>query len=183
MKSSCSLFASPLAQVLLRVRARQGGSVRQVGPGLFCGGAPSERRLRALAARGVRQVIDLRLPHESKDGSEAALCAKLGLEYVCVPMGETLPDFPTTERLLAKLASTPTYLHCQQAHDRAGVFVALHRTVSQGWSLPRAGAELLRHGFDARLEILARDICFYTCELQRTRRSTLRRPLATVSTC
>ncbi|WP_395139869.1 hypothetical protein [Armatimonas sp.] len=28
---------------------------------------------------------------------------------------------------------------------------------------------LLRNGFDAELEVLARDICFYARELQRTR--------------
>ena len=42
-----------------------------------------------------------------------------------------------------------------------------NRTVVQGWSLPQAGTELLRHGFNPHLEVLAHDICFYTRELRR----------------
>lgn len=169
MKSPCSLFASPLAQVLLRVKVRHSGRTHRVAAGLFCGAAPTEAALRALKAQGVRQVIDLRLRHET-DCNEATLCKSLSLEYVSVPMGEALPDFPTVERLLALLCSTPAYLHCQQGCDRTGAIVALYRTVVQGTSLPQAGVELLRHGFDPRLKVLARDICFYTRELQRLRR-------------
>ena len=138
MKSLCSLFANPLAQL----------------------------------AQVLLQVIDLRLPHEI-DGNEAAVCAKLGLAYVSVPMGEALPDFPTVERLLTLLCATPTYLHCRQGCDRTGAIVALYRTVVQGASLSQVGVELLRHGFDSRLEVLTRDICFYTRELQRLRRPML----------
>lgn len=168
MKSNCALFASPLAQVLLRVRlGRRSGGVRQVAAGLFCGGAPAEAQLRALKARGVRQVIDLRQHHETEH-DEAALCQSLGLEYVSVPMGESLPDFPTVERLLSQLCSTPTYLHCRHGCDRTGAIVALYRTVVQGASLAQAGGELLRQGFDGTLETLARDICFYSRELRRS---------------
>ena len=168
MKSPCSLFASPLAQVLLRMKVRRSSGVRRVVAGLFCGAAPTEAALRVLKAQGVLQVIDLRLPHEI-DGNEAAVCAKLGLAYVSVPMGEALPDFPTVERLLTLLCATPTYLHCRQGCDRTGAIVALYRTVVQGASLSQVGVELLCHGFDSRLEVLTRDICFYTRELRRTR--------------
>ena len=169
MKTNCSLFASPLAQTLLRVKVWRAGGVRRVGKGLHYGGVPTERQLRGLAARGVKQVIDLRQRHET-DGNEAQMCGKLGLTYVSVPMGEALPDFSAVEGLLARLSSAPTYLHCQHGCDRSGAVVALHRMVSEGWSLQRAGVELLRHGFDAQLDTLARDICHYTHELQRTRR-------------
>lgn len=133
--------------------------------------------LRALAARGVLQVVDLRLRYET-DGNETALCQKLGLVYVSVPMGEGLPDFPAVERLLGLLASSPTYVHCQHGCDRSGAIVALYRTVVQGWSVPQAGVELLRNGFDAELEVLARDICFYARELRRTRHTPSRSVIA-----
>ena len=135
-------------------------------PGLFSGGVPTETTLQALAARGIRQVVDLRQPHE-KAGNEARVCEQLGLEYVALPMAESLPDFPATEQLLRRLSSTPTYLHCHHGSDRSGAIVALYRTVVQGWSLPQAGTELLRHGFNPHLEVLAHDICFYTRELRR----------------
>ena len=170
MKTNCSLFASPLAQALLRVRVRRASGVRRVGKGLHYGGVPTEQQLRKLAARGVKQVIDLRQRCET-DGNEANLCARLGLTYVSVPMGEALPDFSAVEGLLARLSSAPTYLHCHHGCDRSGAVVALHRTVSEGWSLQRAGIELLCHGFDVQLDVLARDICHYTHELQRQSRS------------
>ena len=167
MKAECSLFASPLAKVLRSMPPRRTRRVQRVSDGLLRGGAPTERELRGLAARGVRQVIDLRKPHEV-DGNEAALCKKLGLEYLSVPMGQSLPSFAMVEQLLAGMSSLPTYVHCQFGCDRSGAVVALYRTVIQGWSLRRAGVELLSHGFDVRLDRLASDVCYYTHELQRT---------------
>lgn len=123
MKRSLALFAQPLARLLLRLNlqhytvSRQRLGIRQLDRGLFCGGAPTEALLQALARQGVRQVVDLRLPHEH-DGSEAALCARLGLSYVAVPMQDTLPDFPILERLLPSMAQTPTYLHCRNRSGR-----------------------------------------------------------------
>jgi Tyrosine phosphatase family len=70
-------------------------------------------------------------------------------------MGESLPDFPTVERLLSLLCSIPTYLHCRHGRDRTGAVVALYRTVVQGVSLAQVGGELLRQGFDGTLETLA----------------------------
>ena len=153
--------------MLLRVKVRRSTRIRQVTETLFYGGVPSQEQLRVLKARGVRQIVDLRQPFETT-GSEAALCQEIGLEYVSLPMEEELPDFPTVERLLTLLCTTPTYLHCRQGCDRSAAIIALYRTVVQGWELSRAGVELLRGGFNPRFEVLARDICFYTHQLKRT---------------
>ncbi|WP_309718450.1 tyrosine-protein phosphatase [Armatimonas sp.] len=167
MKKMCSLFASPMATMLLRMKIRRSVRIRQVAEDLFYGGVPSEAQLQVLKARGIQQIVDLRQPFETT-GNEAALCQEIGLDYISVPMDEELPDFPTVERLLTLLCAAPTYLHCRQGCDRSGAIIALYRTVVQGWELSRAGVELLRGGFNPRFEVLARDICFYTHQLKRT---------------
>ncbi|MCX6368315.1 MAG: hypothetical protein NTX57_16650 [Armatimonadetes bacterium] len=167
MKKVCSLFASPMAAMLLRIKVRRSVRVRQVAEDLFYGGVPSKAQLQVLKARGIQQIVDLRQSFEIM-GNEATLCQEIGLDYILVSMDEELPDFPTVERLLTLLCAAPTYLHCCQDCDRSGAIVALYRTVVQGWELSRAGVELLWGGFNPRFEVLARDICFYTHQLKRT---------------
>ena len=115
------------------------------------------------------RVIDLR---ESRTlvRQEAEYCQLLGIEHLSFPIGEALPDFSQLTRLLACLdeaAHCPTYIHCREGKDRVGCIVALYRVTRQNWSLERAGAELLRNGFDTRLRYLAEDTAFYAATLRR----------------
>lgn len=169
------LDVHPLARLRLSLlrRGQWGrGRLRRVAEGIVCGSAPDNAQLIRLAAQGVRTVVDLRRP-SAATAAEAEQCAALGLEYVSVPTGDSLPDFPVVQRLLARLRNARSdqgvYLHCDFGRSRCGAVVALYRIVVQGWSIRQAGEELLRHGFDPRLEMLAEDTAFYAREMLRER--------------
>jgi tyrosine-protein phosphatase SIW14 len=176
MKPTPSLLcADPLLRLrhrLLRLWLRGRSRPRPVVAGLFCGPAPDAALLARLHAQGVRQIVDLRAVSEATR-QEAQRCAALGLEYVSVPTGEALPDFPTLQRLLARLLTARPgeglYLHCDTGRNRAGAIVALYRLAIQGWSVRQAGRELLRHGFDPHCETLAEDVVLYAHALLRER--------------
>jgi uncharacterized protein (TIGR01244 family) len=59
-----------------------------VGDDMFIGGQPTEKALRELRAKGVRTVVNLRMPEEmARVGfDEAALAKELGIKYVHIPM-------------------------------------------------------------------------------------------------
>ena len=62
-----------------------------VGDDMFIGGQPTEKALRDLQAKGVRTVINLRMPEEMSRVSfdESALVKELGMKYVHIPMRGT----------------------------------------------------------------------------------------------
>ena len=88
---------------------------------VFVGGQPSAESLAALAAKGVTAIVNLRTPAEMADRSavpydEAAVAAKLHLDYLEVPVGgEGHPYRPEAlDRLGDVLSRHPggVYLHC-----------------------------------------------------------------------
>lgn len=169
------LGVRPLARLRLSVLRRWQwgrGPLRRITDSIVCGAAPDTALLKRLAAQGVREVIDLRRPSPAS-AAEAEQCAALGMEYVAIPMGDTLPDFSVVQRLLARLlaarAGHGVYLHCDFGRSRCGAVIALYRIAVQGWSVAQTGEEMLRHGFDPRLEQLAEDTAFYARELLRER--------------
>jgi uncharacterized protein (TIGR01244 family) len=62
-----------------------------VGDDMFIGGQPTEKALKELQAKGVRTVINLRMPEEMSRVSfdESALVKELGMKYVHIPMRGT----------------------------------------------------------------------------------------------
>ncbi|UUS15511.1 sulfur transferase domain-containing protein [Stenotrophomonas sp. CD2] len=60
--------------------------LNEVRPGLYAGGQPSAVQLQALAAQGVRTVIDLRQPGEDRGFDETRVAESLGLRYVRIPV-------------------------------------------------------------------------------------------------
>lgn len=179
----CSLWGGTLAPIHVglgaaysRLRQRQERyfaaalpALRRVTPGLWRGGQPTKYGLVRLKNRGIRRVIDLRT-EQALVQQEAEHCWALGLEHCTFPMGESLPDFSQVDQLLKLLdqaAHCPTYIHCREGKDRVGCVTALYRVTRQGWSLERAGAELLRFGFDTQLRSLAEDTAFYASILRR----------------
>src|SRR3954466_9597612 len=62
-----------------------------VGDDMFIGGQPTEKALRALRAKGVTTVVNLRMPEEMAHVGfdEASLVKELGMKYVHIPMRGT----------------------------------------------------------------------------------------------
>jgi len=102
---------------------------------LYMGGQPTEADLEALAARGVRRVINLRKDGEFKDYDERSRARALGLEYVTLQFStpEELTDavLARSRELLKQSSERGTLLHCGSG-NRVGALWLAHRTLDMG---------------------------------------------------
>lgn len=111
-------------------------------PGLYAGGQPSPEELAALAAQGVRTVINLRAPSEPAGYDEPGVAARLGLRYVCIPIaGADDVTFDAAARFSRELAEAArhggTLVHCASS-NRVGAMVALDHGLAKGSPCERA---------------------------------------------
>lgn len=104
-------------------------------PNLITAGQPAPAEFEALAAAGLKHVINLRPPTEDAGFDEAALAAKLGLSYAVIPVaGPGDVNEAAARRLDAALATTrgePTLVHCASS-NRVGALLALRAAKLQG---------------------------------------------------
>lgn len=108
------------------------------------GAAPSMRGYEALAAAGVRTVVDLRAEDDLPDVSDRL--AELGMRLVRLPVRDgQLPTEAQIERFLAEVAGTEgrTFVHCGAGVGRTGAMV---------------GAYLVRTGGDSPAGALRRNL-------------------------
>ena len=89
---------------------------------VLVGGQPAEGSFPGLAKLGVVAVVNLRPPREMSDKAEvpfdeAATAARLGMEYVSIPIGGT--EYPYRPQAVEQLAqvlervSGPVLVHCR----------------------------------------------------------------------
>ncbi|HAL21314.1 MAG TPA: hypothetical protein DCP40_01060 [Stenotrophomonas sp.] len=117
-------------------------------------------QLQALAAQGVRTVIDLRQPEEDRGYHETAQAEALGLRYVRIPVaGAEGLDAANVRAVHQALQQSqgPVLLHCASG-NRAGAVLALvnaryeHATPDQALPLgQRAGLKSLEAATRQRL--------------------------------
>lgn len=134
--------------------------INEVRPGLHAGGQPSAAQLQALAAQGVRTVIDLRQPDEDRGYDETAQAEALGLRYVRIPVaGADGLDAANVRAVHQALQQSqgPVLLHCASG-NRAGAVLALvnvrYEHASPDQALPlgqRAGLKSLEAATRQRL--------------------------------
>jgi uncharacterized protein (TIGR01244 family) len=108
---------------------------------LLTAGQPSPADFEALAASGLKHVVNLRPTSEDAGFDEAALAARLGLKYTVIPVAGP-PDVTeaNARKLDAALAATqgePTLVHCASS-NRVGALLALRAAQLQG--LPKEQA-------------------------------------------
>jgi protein tyrosine phosphatase (PTP) superfamily phosphohydrolase (DUF442 family) len=113
---------------------------------VFIGGQPDSTALEGAAARGVSCVVNLRTPAEIADRKrvpydEAALAARLGLEYVNLPMGDAQHPYTTAAvdslgTILARQDGN-VLLHCTVGWRAAHMWVA-YLVRGQGWTFAEA---------------------------------------------
>jgi uncharacterized protein (TIGR01244 family) len=100
---------------------------------VYIGGQPSEKSLASLAELGVKTVVNLRTPREMADRAqvpfdEAAEAARLGMEYVTIPIGGT--DFPYTPNAVEHFTqvlnrySGSVLLHCRSGVRASYIWTA-----------------------------------------------------------
>jgi uncharacterized protein (TIGR01244 family) len=96
-------------------------------PGLHAGGQPTAQDLARLRAQGVHTVIDLRGPGEDHGFDEAAEAARLGMQYVALPIAGKDDITPANADALAALLERygdGVLLHCASG-NRVGALLAL----------------------------------------------------------
>lgn len=106
--------------------------------GLYASGQPSPTDLAALAAAGVRTVINLRGPDEAIGFDEAQAVQRLGMRYVTFPVSGPQDVTPEAAARFAReldraRTAGPTLIHCASA-NRVGALVALERGLVRGES-------------------------------------------------
>lgn len=95
--------------------------------GLLCAGQPDAEALRALAAQGLKLVINLR-PAAEMEFDEAALVKELGMAYASIPVAGAEDLNQDNARKLSDLltqnAGQSVLVHCASS-NRVGALIAL----------------------------------------------------------
>jgi uncharacterized protein (TIGR01244 family) len=113
---------------------------------VYVGGQPDEKALASLAALGVTTVVNVRTPGEMADKAqvpfdEAAEVARLGMEYVTIPIGG--PEYPYSPEVVDRFAQVlarrpgPVLLHCRTG-GRVSYLWAAHLVRNGGLNLDDA---------------------------------------------
>ena len=122
----------------------------QVDPTYFRGAQPKDGDFAALAAAGVKTVIDLAA---EGDPGEQANAKRAGMNFVRIPMTtHEVPGPETIARFLTLVndpANQPVYVHCMGGRHRTGVMTAIYRMTYDSWTPARAFAEMKQYKFGA----------------------------------
>lgn len=120
------------------------GNWHQVAPGLLRCAQPSADGMRALAAFGVRTVVNLREYHSDADEAPAA-----GLRLVELPNSAGELGYADLVAAVAAIetAEKPVAVHCWHGADRTGAVIAAWRIAVQGWTPAAALDEMVHGGF------------------------------------
>lgn len=120
----------------------------QVDERFYRGARPKEEDFKALAALGIKTIIDL--TDNSREYEQPAVEAA-GLRYVNIPMADK--SFPRIEQIneFMKLVNDPAtgkfFVHCAGGRHRTGVVGAVYRFQHDGWNYDQAIAEMNRYEF------------------------------------
>ena len=135
------------ASALANIRIDNFGEVNER---YYRGAQPKSDDFRALAAIGVKTLIDLA---EEGDAREEANARTAGMHFVRIPMTtHQPPSADTIARFLALVndpANQPVYVHCIGGRHRTGVMTAVYRMTMEGWNAARAWTEVKQYKFGA----------------------------------
>jgi protein tyrosine/serine phosphatase len=122
----------------------------QVTSTYFRGAQPKGQDFAALAAAGMKTVIDLA---EEGDRGEEANVKQAGMQFVRIPMTthespgpETIAEFLS---LVNDPANQPVYVHCIGGRHRTGVMTAIYRMTAEAWTPIQAFKEMKQYKFGA----------------------------------
>jgi protein tyrosine/serine phosphatase len=120
----------------------------QMDERFYRGARPKDRDLQALAAMGVKTIIDL--TDNSKEYEQPAVEAA-GLRYINIPMvDKSSPSMSQINEFL-KVVNDPGigkfFVHCAGGRHRTGVVGAVYRFNKDRWNLDQALAEMDHYEF------------------------------------
>ncbi len=118
---------------------------RRIDTNTTTSGQPTEAQLAALAASGVRHVINL-APHTHRHAlpDEAGSVAALGMNYIYIPVDFSAPteaDFAAFCAAMADLGDDPVHVHCA-ANYRVSAFFYRYRRDALGIDAAQARADM-----------------------------------------
>lgn len=126
------------------------GNMAEIDDGVFRANHPPEWRLRRFKRRGGVSVLSLRGAERWAPAVlERDACARLGLDYFCLPMASTrLPPRETVLKLVEMLETVPrpVLMHCKSGADRTGLASGIYLMAFKGVSPKQAVKQLtIRH--------------------------------------
>jgi len=122
----------------------------QMDERFFRGGRPEDKDLAALAALGVKTIIDL--TDNSREYEQPAV-ERAGLRYINIPMVDK--SYPSMDQVNAflKVVDDPAtgkfYVHCAGGRHRTGVMGAVYRFNHDHWNLDQVLAEMDQYQFNS----------------------------------
>ena len=118
----------------------------QVTTNLYRGAQPTAEGMKALEARGVKTVINLRAWHSDQD--EVAGTGLKSVRFETKPWHAEEEDVVGFLRAATDTNNRPVFVHCQRGADRTGMMCAMYRIVVCGWTKAEAIDEMKSGGFD-----------------------------------
>jgi protein tyrosine/serine phosphatase len=120
----------------------------QMDEHFYRGARPDKSDYPALAALGIKTVIDL--TDNSREKEQPAVEAA-GLRYVNIPIvDKTSPSAEQVDAFLKVVDDPATgkfYLHCAGGRHRTGIMGAVYRFNHDHWNYDQAYAEMLQYDF------------------------------------
>jgi protein tyrosine/serine phosphatase len=139
--------AAPASAALANIHIENFG---RINDHYYRGAQPKGQDFKALAALGVRMVIDLAA---EGDPAEEANARAAGMQFVRIPMTTHQAPSPAVITKFLSLvddpAKQPVYVHCIGGRHRTGVMTAIYRMTADGWDASRAFQEMKQYKFGA----------------------------------
>ena len=121
-----------------------------VADGIFRGGNPSIKGLKALSEQGFKTVLSFRW-RKTPVSLERAYVEELGMKFKHIPLNYwSLPNQQQVDTFLEIIddrRNYPIFVHCFHGADRTGLLMAIYRIVRCGWTFDEAYREMVDCGF------------------------------------
>ena len=141
---SVAATETPAEVPSVAVKCGSVGNFFKVSDELYRSAQPSGEEWTALAAMGIKSVINLRL---FGGGHDAVGNSGIKTYYLRWNAGFISENDLVELLKLVKQAPKPVLIHCFHGSDRTGAAVAAYRVVFQNWTPADAADELVNGGF------------------------------------
>ncbi len=118
-------------------------------PNVLTGGQPTLEQFEQAAAAGYKTVINLRTTNEAVTGNEAEEVAKLGMQYVAIPIagkeGLSKDNADALMSAIQKYSADPVIVHCGSG-NRVGALFAIDAKFNKNQTVEEAIETGVRSG-------------------------------------